>query len=121
MRSIVRDCVICRRLSDKPRPPIMGQLPVERISPDIVIEHTGVDYAGPVYLKFGHVRKPLIIKAYVSIFVSLSTRAVHIELVSDLTNDAFIACLRHFIARHGKPQTIWSDHGTNFIGASREL
>ena len=60
-------------------------------------------------------------KAYICVFVSLSVKAVHLELVSDLTTDAFIACLRRFISRRGKPQTIWSDHGTNFIGASREL
>ena len=99
----------------------MVQLPVERITPYIVFEHTGVDYMGPVYLKSGHVRKPVIVKAYMCVFVSLSTKAVHIELVSDLTTDAFIACLRRFIARRGKPRTIWSDHGTNFVGASREL
>ena len=48
-------------------------------------------------------------------------KAVHLELVSDLTSDAFIASLRRFIARRGKPTLLWSDHGTNFVGASREL
>jgi hypothetical protein len=41
--------------------------------------------------------------------------------VSDLTTDAFIACLRRFVARRGKPTLIWSDHGTNFVGAANEL
>ena len=48
-------------------------------------------------------------------------RAVHLELVSDLTSEAFIACLRRFVARRGCPNQIWSDHGTNFVGANREL
>ena len=48
-------------------------------------------------------------------------KAVHLELVSDLTTDAFIACLCCFIARRGKPTLIWSDHGTNFVGAAREI
>ena len=52
---------------------------------------------------------------------SLTVKAVHLELVSDLTSEAFIACLRRFIARRGKPSHIWSDHGTNFVGANREL
>ena len=77
----------------------MGQLPVERITPDIVFEHVGVDYAGPVCLKVGHVRKPTLVKAYICVFVSLSVKAVQLELVSDLTTDAFIACLRRFISR----------------------
>lgn len=63
-------------------------------------------------------RKPVIVKAYVCLYVSLS---VHLEPVSDLTADAFIASLRHFIARRGKPSLILSDHGTNFTGANREL
>lgn len=43
------------------------------------------------------------------------------ELVSDLSTDAFIASLRRFIAHRGKPSLIWSDHGSNFVGAAREL
>ena len=42
-------------------------------------------------------------------------------MISDLTTAAFIACLRRFIARRGKPVSIWSDHGSNFVGAAREL
>ena len=55
------------------------------------------------------------------IYVSLSAKAVHLELVSDLTSEALIACLRRFVARRGKPSLIWSDHGTSFVGANREL
>ena len=48
-------------------------------------------------------------------------KAIHIEVVSDLTTAAFIASLRRFVARRGKPTVLWSDNGTNFVGASREL
>ena len=54
-------------------------------------------------------------------FVSLSVKAVHLEPVSDLTSDAFIATLRRFIAPRRKPSVIMSDHGTNFVGANREI
>ena len=121
IRSVTRSCVICRRRSVRPRPPIMGQLPIERITPDCIFSHVGVDYAGPIYVKHGYVRKPIAIKAYICVFVSLSVKAVHIELVSDMTTEAFIASLRRFIARRGKPILIWSDHGTNFVGATRQL
>ena len=60
-------------------------------------------------------------KTYVAVFVCFAVKAVHLELVSDLTTAAFIAALRRFIARRGKPSIIWSDHGTNFVGAAREL
>ena len=80
-----------------------------------------MDYAGPVYVKRGHVRKPTVVKAYICVFVSLSVKAVHLELVSDLTTEAFIATLRRFIACQGKPSLVWSDHGSHFVGAQKEL
>lgn len=54
-------------------------------------------------------------------YASLSLKVVHLELVSDLSTDAFVASLRRFVARRGKPMLIWSDHGSNFLGAAREL
>ena len=98
-----------------------GQLPPERVTPDLVFNNVGLDYAGPLLLKLGSTRKPKVVKAYVCIFVSLSVKAVHLELVSDLTTEAFIACLRRFVSRRGKPVVLWSDHGKNFVGANREL
>ena len=99
----------------------MGQLPLERVTPDIVFGNVGVDYAGPIQIKYGHVCKPAIVKAYICVFVSLSVKAVHLEMVSDLTTDAFISALRRFVACRGKPKLIWSDHGSNFVGAQKEL
>ena len=121
IRAVTRRCVVCLRQSKKPEPQQMGQLPIERVTPDIVFENVGVDYTGPVYTKHGYVRKPTIVKSYVCIFVSLSVKAVHIELVSDLTSDCFISALRRFIARRGKPKLLWSDHGSNFVGAKSDL
>ena len=121
IRSLVRGCFTCRRRSVRPQPQRLGQLPGERTTPGSVLDNVGVDYAGLVYIKYGFVRKPTVVKAYICVFVSLSVKAVHQELVSDLTTEAFIASLRRFIARRGKPLTIWSDHGTNFVGAAREL
>ena len=72
-------------------------------------------------IKYGYVRKPTIVKAYICIFVSLTVKAVHLELVTDLTTEAFIARLRRFISRRGLPTLIWSDNDTNFVGAAREL
>ena len=102
----------------------MGKLPNERITPShpgIVFAIVGVDYAGPIKIKCGPKHKSIIIKAYIYVFVAMSVKAVHIEVVSDLTTDAFLSCLRRFIARRGKPKTIMSGHGTNFMGEDREL
>ena len=85
---------------------MLGQLPVERLTPGSVFDKVGIDYAGPVFLKYGYICKPTVVKAYICVFVSLLVKAVHLELVTDLTSEAFIACLKHFIARCGLPSLI---------------
>ena len=74
IRSIVRSCVICRRRTPKTKPQMMGQLPPERITPDVGFKHVGLDFAGPLYLKRGSVRKPTILKSYVYVFVSMCSK-----------------------------------------------
>lgn len=121
VRYITRHCTICCRWSNRPKPPIMGQLPIERLTPGPVFNSVGLDYAGPLHIKYSYTRKPVIVKAYVCVFVSLTVKAIHLELVTDLTTDAFLACLHRFVARRGLPSLLWSDHGTNFIGANHQL
>ena len=69
--------------------------------PDSVFERVGMDYACPLLVKYGVVRKPTIVIAYLCVFISMTVKAVNLELVSDLTSEAFIAALRRFIARRG--------------------
>ena len=121
IRSIVRSCVTCRKVAARPSPQIFGQLPADRLNPRATFECVGIDYAGPVMVKSGPVRRPVLKKTYVAVFVCFATKAVHLELVSELTTSAFIAALRRFIGRRGIPNTIWSDHGSNFVGAEREI
>lgn len=85
------------------------------------VDKVGVDFAGPISVKSGPSHKPVLVKSYICVFVSLTVKAVHLETVSDLTTEAFLALLRRFVARRGKPSLILSDHGTNFVGAAREL
>jgi len=128
VRSITRQCVICRRQTIKPQLQMFRQLPFEKITPglvkitlDSVFERVGLDYAGPFLDKYGYVWKPTIVKSYLYIFVSLTVKAIHLELVSDLTSGAFTATLLRFVARGGYPSLLWSDHGTPFVGANCEL
>ena len=65
----------------------------------MVFDKVGVDYAGPMMIKSGSIRRPVIKKAFVCIFMSFTVKAVHLEAVSELTTTAFIACLHRFIAR----------------------
>ena len=91
------------------------------MTPGPVFEKVGVDYAGHVLVKYGYICKPTVVKTYICVFVSLTVKAVHLELVNDLSSDAFIASLCRFVFRRGILSLIWSDHGTNFVEASREL
>ena len=83
-RSTCKTCVTCRKIAARPEPQLMGQLPEHRITPSPPFSITGVDYAGPFTLKKGHTRRPVLIKAYLAIFVCCSTKAAHIEVMSDL-------------------------------------
>ena len=85
IRDVTLACVSCRGYSTRPQPQIMGQLPIERVTPGMIFEKVGIDYAGPIHVQYGYKRKPTIVKTYICVFVSLTIKAVHLELVSDLT------------------------------------
>ena len=119
IRSITRQCTTCRRNNARTTSQLVGQLPKERVTPGPIFENVGVDYAGPLLLKVGRVRKPTVVKTYICLFVSMSVKAVHLEAVTDLSTRAFLAALKRFISRRGIPSTIHSDHGTNFVGADK--
>lgn len=61
------------------------------------------------------------VKVYGCLFVCMSTRACHLELVDDLSTDHFIMALKRFILLRERPQRIYSDNGTNFVVANNEL
>ncbi|XP_058456550.1 uncharacterized protein LOC131433948 [Malaya genurostris] len=120
VHSIVRNCFRCNRVNPIPAQQQIGQLPVQRVIPSRPFSITGVDYAGPLYLRPIHKRASPA-KTYLCLFVCFSTKAVHLELVSDLSTQAFLCSLRRFIARRGCPAHIHSDNGKNFEGAKNEL
>ena len=120
-RAICRSCVICRKATAQTEQQMMGQLPTTRVTPSPPFTVCGVDYAGPFLIKRGHTRKPTIVKAYLAVFVCFSTKAAHLEVVSDATTEAFLACLRRFVSRRGLPAHIHSENGGNFQGARNDL
>ena len=99
----------------------MGQLPVERVTPDRIFDRVGLDYAGLMLVKYSYVCKPTVTKSYICVFIYLPVKAVNLELVSNLTSEAFITNLRQFISHHGKRSLLWSDHGSNFARATQDL
>lgn len=128
LRMFVHRCVVCVRMSQETAEQLMGNLPADRIRPAKPFSRTGVDFAGP-YTMRARAGRPTrskdanntTEKGYVAVFVCLVTRAIHLEVVTGLSSTAFIAALRRFIARRGFCEHIYSDNGTNFVGANKEL
>lgn len=121
VRSVIHKCVICFRCKPTVSHQIMGDLPKVRITASRPFLNCGVDYGGPFLCKTGPRKNSPSQKVYCAIFVCCSTKAVHCELVSSLTTEAFIAALKRMMARRGKIQNLYSDNGTNFVGANKEL
>lgn len=100
----------------------MGYLPKLRITPSRPFIHTGIDYAGPLQIRATTGRgRVQMSKGYIVLFICFSTKAIHLELVSSMTSQAFIAVLKRFISRRGIPTQMHCDNGTNFVGAQREI
>lgn len=120
-RQVVHNCVTCRRFKGKTLTPLMGNLPQERVTPSFPFLHCGVDYAGPVFILNRKGRGSKLVKGYICLFICFVTRAVHLELVSDLSTDTYLLALKRFISRRGKPDEIFSDNGRNFVGLMNEF
>nr|XP_041631965.1 uncharacterized protein LOC121502439 [Drosophila kikkawai]XP_041631966.1 uncharacterized protein LOC121502439 [Drosophila kikkawai] len=121
LKKVLRECVTCARYRQCTGKQIMGNLPKCRVNVAYPFLTTGIDYAGPYHIKCSKNRGQKTFKGYISMFVCMATKAIHLEVVSDLTSDAFLAALQRFIARRGKCTNIYSDNGTNFVGAARKL
>ncbi|XP_059051290.1 uncharacterized protein LOC131846089 [Achroia grisella] len=121
VKSYLRKCLICAKQSAFSRPQLMGDLPKERVTPARPFLHSGVDFAGPYDILMSKGRGAKTNKGYIALFICMATKAIHLELVGDLTSEAFIGAFRRFVSRRGKCSDIWSDQGRNFVGANKEL
>lgn len=118
VKSILIKCPICFRLRMKSSEQLMATLPTFRTTPSRAFSRVGIDFAGPVMLRSSLGRLPKLTKAWIAVFVCLATRAIHLELVSDISTQAFIAALRRLVSRRGMVSEIISDNATNFVGSS---
>lgn len=120
-KSTFRKCIKCFHVNPKSNIPIMSDLSKTRLTPTPPFFNTGLDCAGPILIKNKNGRGCRTTRCYISLFVCFSTRAIHLELVSELTTAAFISAFRRFVSRRGKPANVYSDNGTNFVGANNQL
>lgn len=115
---IVKDCTVCRRVHGRPAGQREAPLPLERVEPgEPPFTNTGVDCFGPFSVKL--MRRSF--KRYGCLFTCLATRTIHLEVLCALDADAFMNALARFVARRGTPKKMFSDNGTNFTRANKEL
>ncbi|XP_035217865.1 uncharacterized protein LOC118191170 [Stegodyphus dumicola] len=114
VKNIVANCTICKRYSSRNMETICAPLPENRVKDAAVFQITGVDMAGPLFLKESR-------KSWVLIFTCAVYRAVHFELITAASTDAFLMAFRRFIARRGRCTVVYCDNGSNFVGAANSL
>ncbi|UYV65706.1 hypothetical protein LAZ67_3005187 [Cordylochernes scorpioides] len=109
IRNEIRQCARCRRFRAQPCYVEEGPLPKDRVRLGPAFDVTGVDMTGPLHLKGNK-------KYWIAIFTCATYRAIHLELCTSLNTETFIGAMRRFVARRGRPSTIYSDNGLNFVG-----
>lgn len=114
IKNCIASCIKCQWFKAKKCDAAPGVLPNDRVRDAAIFEVVGCDLAGPLYLKGGK-------KAYIVLYTCAVYRAVHLELITSLSTEVFFQSLRRFVARRGRPTTIYSDNATNFVGAQRVL
>ncbi|GFT65990.1 transposable element Tcb2 transposase [Trichonephila clavipes] len=120
-RKTVHQCVTCFKSRPIFSSQIMGNLPSKRINISSPFTIARLDLCGPFLVKYKNQRKGTLNKVYICVCICFSTKALHLELLSDLTSDALIATLKRFTSRRGKCSKIYTDNATNFVGANSIL
>lgn len=117
----ISKCIRCFKGNPKGPFPPMASLPPYRVSQVRAFQEVCLDYAGPFFVTPLKRRGIHSQKAYIAVFVCCAVKAVHLELVSSLTSESFLAAFQRFISRRGPCISVHSDQGTNFIGANTLL
>ncbi len=118
VRRAAERCQFCKLARAKPIIPKMGELPYYRlVTKKHPFTYTGVDLMGPIEVVVGRHHE----KRWVAVFTCMVTRAVHIEVVHALSTDETMMALSRFVDTRGRPSHIYSENGTNFVGAKKVL
>ena len=119
-KSVKHNCQKCKKREPKLLSQCMGNLPESRLKMAPPFSHTMLDLLGP-FLTRGEVQKRTSGKCYFILFTDLGSRALHLECVFGYSTDHFLIGFSRFVHIRGWPTTIYSDPGSQLIGADREL
>nr|AAD26627.1 unknown [Takifugu rubripes] len=117
---VVDGCVLCRKIRARRCQQVMADLPPERTRPAAPFQFTTVDLFGP-YLVKDDVKRRVTLKTWGVVFSCMACRAIHLDLVNSVSSESFLMAYQRFTAIRGHPSKLWSDPGTNFIGAKPVL
>uniref|UniRef100_A0A1I7VZ41 Integrase catalytic domain-containing protein n=1 Tax=Loa loa TaxID=7209 RepID=A0A1I7VZ41_LOALO len=111
VKRVINGCFACRRWRTKPyKLPPMPNLPETRVKRSKPFEQIGLDYMGPITIKHNNEK----FKRWIALFTCFTTRAIHLELVENLSAESFMYVLRRFISRRGCPKLVLSDNASQF-------
>ena len=120
IRKLEKECIECRRRKGKPGEKIMAPLPIARLQTSLrAFSRTAVDFGGPFITVQGRGKSRQ--KRYLCLFTCLATRAVHLEIAFGLDTCSFLNVFYRMVNRRGLPEEMYSDNGTNFKAADKEL
>ncbi|KAF8768309.1 hypothetical protein HNY73_021144 [Argiope bruennichi] len=103
IKKIVRNCLICARFHGEFSKQIIADLPASRVIPGRAFLRAGIDFCGPFLIPPRRGRCVRSVKMYVCVFVCFITKAVHLELISDLSTDAFLHLSSASLDAEGNP------------------
>uniref|UniRef100_A0A8D8QLF9 Uncharacterized protein n=1 Tax=Cacopsylla melanoneura TaxID=428564 RepID=A0A8D8QLF9_9HEMI len=121
VRKIVQNCNSCFKNSPKFIFPKMGDLPAKRVLESKPFFHSACDFLGPFHIVMQKKRGSRPVKVYICLFICLAVKAIHLEVVSELSTAAFLNAFKRFLSRRGPVKSMLSDNGTNFVGARNKL
>lgn len=116
---LIKKCVACQRFNNRTfKPPAGTLLPAERVNETNPFKITGIDYTGHFYVQSD---QQTANKVYILIFTCFVTRAVHLELLNDMTTEAFVMAFIRFSNRYTIPSVVYSDNAKSFISGGNLL
>ncbi len=119
-RNVIDSCMHCRKTKARMCKQVMSELPLERTEPAAPFEFTSLDLFGPYVVK-DTIRRRTKMKIWGVVFSCMASRAVHADIVEDLSMEGFLNAYQRFTALRGHPRKLWSDQGTNFVGRQASI
>jgi hypothetical protein len=121
VRNVIRKCIVCFRAKPELATQFMSSLQLNRLLMTHPFTRSACDYGGPFSLRASLTARASIVKAWIAMFKCMCTGAIHIEVVTTLSTEGFIMAFDRFTSRRGLSVEIYSDNGTNFVGANNEF